>query len=231
MKWYRFFLLMATIVLLVGCGEETNGGQENDTNSEIGQEAPDETETTDESTETDSNEETNTDAEQAFADPEHVADELVAAMDSQDMETIANLVHPAKGVRFSPYAYVHVDTDQVFSADEILVLMEDDTVYEWGVFDGSGYPIEMTFQEYFYRFVYDEDYANAEEKAVNERLGAGNTLDNTSEIYPDATVVEYHFTGFDPEFAGMDWRSLRLVFEELDGAWYLVGVIHDEWTI
>jgi hypothetical protein len=29
----------------------------------------------------------------------------------------------------------------------------------------------------------------------------------------------------------MDWRSLRLVFEEQGGSWYLVGIVHDQWTI
>ncbi len=229
MKWRRFMLLMIMSVFLVACGAETNSEQE-DTNSDVGQEAPNEV--TDGSESTDDGSEPTDEGEAAVAlGPEEVADELVLAMHNLDMETFATLVHPAKGVRFSPYAHVHVDRDLVFSADEILVLMEDDTVYEWGVFDGSGYPIEMTFQEYFHRFIYDEEFVNADEKTVNERLGAGNTLDNTNEVYPDATVVEYHFTGLDPEFEGMDWRSLRLVFEELDGKWFLVGVIHDEWTI
>jgi UDP-N-acetyl-2-amino-2-deoxyglucuronate dehydrogenase len=30
---------------------------------------------------------------------------------------------------------------------------------------------------------------------------------------------------------GMDWRSLRLVFEKKNDIWYLVGIIHDQWTI
>jgi (p)ppGpp synthase/HD superfamily hydrolase len=29
----------------------------------------------------------------------------------------------------------------------------------------------------------------------------------------------------------MDWRSLRLVFEKKNDIWYLVGIIHDQWTI
>jgi (p)ppGpp synthase/HD superfamily hydrolase len=29
----------------------------------------------------------------------------------------------------------------------------------------------------------------------------------------------------------MDWRSLRLVFEKKDDIWYIVGIIHDQWTI
>jgi hypothetical protein len=29
----------------------------------------------------------------------------------------------------------------------------------------------------------------------------------------------------------MDWRSLRLVFMQDGGTWYLAGIIHDQWTI
>jgi len=28
----------------------------------------------------------------------------------------------------------------------------------------------------------------------------------------------------------MDWKSLRLVFEQYDGSWKLVGIINNEWT-
>jgi hypothetical protein len=43
-------------------------------------------------------------------------------------------------------------------------------------------------------------------------------------------IVEYYFPGFDPQYGGMDWRSLRLVFSDHGGTWYLAGIIHDEWT-
>jgi len=29
----------------------------------------------------------------------------------------------------------------------------------------------------------------------------------------------------------MDWKSLRLVFKERNGKFFLVGIGHDEWTI
>ena len=58
-----------------------------------------------------------------------------------------------------------------------------------------------------------------------------NTINNIAEVYPNAVTIEYHFEGFDPTFAGLDWRSLRLVLEEREDAWYLVGIAHDEWTI
>ena len=88
----------------------------------------------------------------------------------------------------------------------------------------------MTFLDYYNRFIYDEDYVAAHQIAVNTRLGPGSSLDNSQQIYPNATIVEYHFTGFDPQYMGMDWRSLRIVLEPTGNLWYLVGIIHDEWT-
>lgn len=44
-------------------------------------------------------------------------------------------------------------------------------------------------------------------------------------------VVEYYLPGENPDYGGLDWQSLRLVFQHKEGAWYLVGVIHDEWTV
>jgi hypothetical protein len=43
--------------------------------------------------------------------------------------------------------------------------------------------------------------------------------------------MEYHFSGFEAQYEGMDWESLRLVFIQEDSTWYLVGIVHDEWTI
>ncbi len=107
---------------------------------------------------------------------------------------------------------------------------ENQTVYHWGDYDGSGLPIDLTPGEYYNRFIYDRDFANPEEISYNRIIGQGNTINNTFEMYPEAIIVEYHFSGT-PEYAGMDWRSLRLAFEEKDNIWYLVGIIHDEWTI
>ncbi|GAE27870.1 hypothetical protein JCM9140_4033 [Halalkalibacter wakoensis JCM 9140] len=162
---------------------------------------------------------------------EETADHIVTLLRDQEMEALADYVHPTKGVRFSPYGHINVDEDKVLFAEQLVEVWEDETVYHWGYFDGSGHPIEKTFRDYYDRFVYDHDYANAEETAVNERLGDGMMIDNSDEIYPDADIVDYYFSGFEEEYEGMDWRSLRIVLEEQDGKWYLVGIIHDEWTI
>ena len=109
--------------------------------------------------------------------------------------------------------------------------MTDTTLYHWGRYDGSGDPMDLTFADYFARFVYDQDYAQPEQTSVNLRLGQGNSIDNSAQFYPNATIIEYHFSGFDPQYQGMDWRSLRIVLEQHNGQWFVVGIIHDQWTI
>jgi hypothetical protein len=110
-------------------------------------------------------------------------------------------------------------------------LPADETLYRWGVFDGSGEPIEMTFLDYYARFIYDADFAWPAAVGFNEIVGAGNTINNLAEVYPQAQVVEFHLPGSDPRFGGLDWRSLRLALEQVGDTWYLVAVVHDEWTI
>jgi hypothetical protein len=155
---------------------------------------------------------------------------VIQALRNRDMETLSMFVHPTQGVRFSAYAFVR-DSDLVFMPDQIKGLLADPSPYVWGAYDGSGLPIELSFAEYYDRFVYDQDFANAEQIGYNQIIGTGNTINNCFEFYPGAMVVEYHFSGFDPAFEGMDWKSLRLVFQAEGELWYLVGVIHDGWTI
>lgn len=118
----------------------------------------------------------------------------------------------------------------VLQADELLAESVRDTPRLWGRFDGTGEPIELDIEEYFTRFVYDADFYNAAQIGYDMDLGSGNTINNAREFYPQARIVEYHFPGFDKNLGGLDWRSLRLVFEQHESRWFLVGLIHDLWT-
>ncbi len=158
-----------------------------------------------------------------------LAETAIRALQAKDMAALSALVHPTAGLRFSPYSFVRPE-HLVFTPEQLTTLLDDPTIYNWGIFDGSGAPIEMTFADYFARFVYSKDFAEAEQVSADQRLGGGNTIDNSQEFYPGAVVVEYHLPGENPEYGGMDWQSLRLVFQQIDGAWYLAGIIHDEWT-
>lgn len=156
---------------------------------------------------------------------------VIVSLKQRDMKQFAGYVHPVKGVRFSPYAYVDPESDLKFSAQAIIGIFEDQEKKLWGYYDGSGDKIYLTFADYFKKFVYSHDFSSADQVAYNAAIGSGNTRNNLIEVYPNGTFVEYHFSGLDPKVGGTSWVSLRLVFEEVDGEWYVVGVIHSQWTI
>ena len=157
--------------------------------------------------------------------------EALTAIKNKDMKKLSGFIHPDKGVRFSPYGYIDTSKHLIFTSSQVSGLLRDKTEYTWGDYDGTGEPIKLMFEGYYKKFVYDVDFANAKIIGNNTVVGHGNTLINIPEVYPAAVFIEYHFPGFDPQYNGMDWRSLRLIFEEKDGIWYIVGIVHDQWTI
>ncbi|MBP1156561.1 MULTISPECIES: hypothetical protein [unclassified Paenibacillus] len=164
---------------------------------------------------------------------EEQARKSVQALKEKDMEQLSDMAHPVKGIRFSPYGYVESQSKLVFRAERLKELMTDKAVYEWGVYDGSGEPIQLTFAEYFDQFIYDADFAQSHKTSVNREIGQGTTRSNLTEVYPSDrySFAEFHFQGFDMQFEGLAWKSLRLVFEKSNNGWYLVGIVHDQWTV
>ena len=110
-------------------------------------------------------------------------------------------------------------------------MLNNNEIYTWGYYDGIGDTINLKFIDYYNRFVYDVDFANPHMIGNNYLIGKGNSLINIEDAYSNAEYVEFHFTGFESQYEGIDWKSLRLVFEEDNDKYYLIGIIHDEWTI
>jgi len=156
--------------------------------------------------------------------------DVIEAMSNQDFATLSTFIHPTQGVRFTPYTYVNPVSDVVFTSAQVANMAVDTNVILWGVYDGTGDPIQMTPIDYFDAFVYDEDYMNPQIMGFNTTVHFGNMIDNLETIYPNGDYIEYHFTGFDPNYEGLDWSSLTLVYEEVGSVWYLVGIINHQWT-
>jgi len=161
-----------------------------------------------------------------------LTDEALTAFDKKDYEALSLLVHPDLGLRFSPYSYIDSTADKIVTAEWIKKQANKpkQQKIEWGAIDNTAEPIRMTMDKYIDAFVYDVDFIHPEMRKVNEIIGRGNTINNIAEMYPGCDFTESHFPGFDKKMEGMDWRSVRLVFKKKDGKYYLVGVIHDEWT-
>lgn len=156
------------------------------------------------------------------------AGQVVSNLRDRDYAALATIVHPQQGVIFTPYSTVDVNANLRFAAGQIASLESDSTQYLWGMADGS--PIQRTMLEYFDRYVYNADYAQAPVLGIDQIIGSGNALENVKEVYPDAHFVEYHFPTLSPDQMGFDWCSLKLVFSEYEGEYRLIGIIHSEWT-
>lgn len=169
-------------------------------------------------------------AQQSGQPPEGLAEialHAVWALREQDYLTLGELAHP-NGLRFAPYSYLS-ENDQIFPPDQVAFLPAMSRLFNWGVYDGSGEPIETSLFNYYSRFIFDVDFTSPEAIGFNYRLSAGSRINNIAEVYPDGQVVEYYFSGFDPQYAGMDWRSLQLVFRPVEGSYKLAAIVHDEW--
>ena len=130
-------------------------------------------------------------------DPADVTARAIQAISAKDWPTLARLADPARGVRFSPYAYVDTTNGVVLSPAEIASLGSDSQSRLWGTYDGSGEPIQLTDQAYFERFVCDRNFAGVKPGPPNERIGTGNSLNNIKDAYSGRVAVffEYYIPG------------------------------------
>lgn len=166
------------------------------------------------------------------------ADALLASMKAKDFQAVSAWVDAEQGVTFTPYSHVNFDNDLTLTADEVAGIATDPTVRHWGIYDGSGEPIDLTAADYWDRFVWNADYTAAPDVTVCGVAQQGNIPENVDTAYPQGpdaasgySYVEYHYSGLDPQYDGMDWCSLKVVFHQKDGAWKLVGIIHSQFTI
>jgi len=64
---------------------------------------------------------------------------------------------------------------------------------------------------------------------MDRNVGGGENINNIYAIYPGSIVVDFRVPG-SQKYSGMDWGSLRLVFENYNGRWFLVGAINAQWN-
>lgn len=161
---------------------------------------------------------------------EGLAAEILPLLQRQDFAALAAFIHPELGVQISPYGYVNVDKDLVFSREQVAAFGSNQEIYHWGVQAGSGMDINLTVAEYWPEYVTSQTPAQEWGLLLDPSRKASNTIDNFAEVYPDGHYVEYFQQGTEA-YGYLDWQSLRLGFQQSgDGAYYLSAIIHDEWT-
>ena len=162
-----------------------------------------------------------------------LADEVLFVLADKDLQALAGYVHPERGLTFSPYSTVEEDHITLSCAELVPPTGEIPTqpVLTWGLYDGSGEPIELTFDAYWDRFVWCGDFTQADEIGLDRICRNGNAIENVTQAYPDCQFVDYTLDSYLGYGDGIDWASLKLVFQHIDDRWYLVAIVHGEWTI
>ena len=236
-----FLFLPVFFLVLIGCQENTDSKKLTETTSTTEQSPQTVLTPKKDSAPAQTNKTITTekDSSQTIADPEDsvsllkLTDDILTLIKLKNYLAIVKYIDPVLGLRFSPYGYVDTTEDVKFSkaAFKKRATSPDQGRIVWGEFDAIGTKIRMTLTEYMQKFVYDVDFAKPEKRSVNQFLGFGNSLNNLPEIYKGCHFTESYFSGFEKKYEGMDWRTLRLVFKERGNRFYLVGIVHDQWTI
>lgn len=156
-------------------------------------------------------------------------DEVLKALKNKDYTSFTTLIHPEKGIRFSMYAFVDIKGDKHFSKADFEKYQPTKTLFTWGAHDGSGDPYKATINDYLSKWVFSKDFT-ASQYSLNKFIGGGNSLNNLNEIYPKHDFTENYIKGTE-KYGDMDWKTLRFVFEEFQGKYYLIAVVNDQWTI
>ncbi|MDN5565275.1 MAG: hypothetical protein L0G25_00630 [Psychrobacter sp.] len=156
---------------------------------------------------------------------------IQSALANNDYASIINDIHPTLGVRFSMYAYVRPQSDKVFSRAQFTQYLQQSNIrFTWGEKDGVGDLLVIPLPEYLKTWVNAEQFDNQPTISVNDSKAIGNSINNLTQIYQNSDFVEFYHGGSE-QYSGMDWRAMRLVFDEYQGQRYLVAIINDQWTV
>ena len=158
------------------------------------------------------------------------ADSVMRSIKRTDMLALSAFMAPQGSILFSPYSYVDTVSAMRLSANDLRDFFGDTSKVKWGIYDGSGLPIELSCADYFKTFIYNHPFAEADSVIENKSIQRGNSLDNLSTVFPGNEHVEYFIAG-DAKQAGLGWGSLTLVFRKEGHRYVLVGIVNNRWTI
>ena len=125
-------------------------------------------------------------------------DAVLQALEAGDIDALAALVDPERGVTFTPYSTVDPHSDLTFLPDQLAQAGASGSTYIWGTTQGKGDAISLTLTQYLKTYVFNTDYTRAPVIGVDHVIASGNSLENVADAYPEARFLEYYFPGQDP---------------------------------
>ena len=155
--------------------------------------------------------------------------DVLAAIKKKDMKKLSSFVNPDKTLLFAPCASAEKGEYVTFTKAKLASLNKK-TKIKWGVAGASGLPIKLSFEQYYKQNLWAADFLG-KDVSVNFDKNITNqyTYSSFEKLYPTGHFVEFFFKGTEAN-ANIDWQSMVLVYEEVNGKLYLSAVINEYWT-
>jgi hypothetical protein len=156
--------------------------------------------------------------------------EVLLALKNEDYKKLETLTSK-DGLSFNEYPDSLDLNRNDISKSAVSEIPTNTTKYMWGYTDGKGDEIRLTVSDYIKQWIYNRDYINAPKIVVNQiAYPQGNTPNNIATYSQGRNYVAFHFDGRE-EYAGMDWSTMYLIFDEENGIYTLRGIVKANWTI
>lgn len=150
--------------------------------------------------------------------------EAVAAADE---DALAGLINPQRGLRVRVSWW---NPEVWLSGEEAENLLSSDTFHEWGVEDGSGNPIQGSFQDVILPML-ERDLLPADEIACNEIVHGGTAgLVQLPEAYEGLNYYSFYRPPGEGEVE-MDWGTWVVGVEQWQGEYEIAFLVHFAWEI
>lgn len=155
---------------------------------------------------------------------------ILQSLKDKDIDTLSTFIDSNEWIRFTPYSYIDISNNIIIKDIKTEYENTGKIILRWH-YDWTWDPINLNTQDYFNKFVYNTDYISLWEVIENKVTQRWNSINNITEIYSWAYIIEFYISWFDPQYEWMDRKSLTLVLKEKDNKRYLIWIINWQWTI
>ncbi|VAW71351.1 hypothetical protein MNBD_GAMMA12-1312 [hydrothermal vent metagenome] len=152
-------------------------------------------------------------AQQIISD---IAKKTIDSIKNKNWKNLAALVHPDKGIRFSPSLKIDLKKHQVIKANKLHNEYYSPFKKTWGTNTKKGTQIKMTFADYAEQYIHRDNYWDTTSVKFNQFSHAAKNPTNLESTYPHSIIVEYR--------GKTSASNLYLIFEESEFEWRIVAI-------
>jgi len=120
----------------------------------------------------------------------NLANLVIKSLKFKNFNLLSEYVHPTKGIRFSPYSYI-LSSDMILKQSDIKKINNNHKKFDWGMKSSNMEQINLTFDNYFDRYVYNFDFANANQIIFQNITDSLDRVDNIKSFYANSYIMEY----------------------------------------